>query len=161
MTSPEIRALADKVVSAYALAKKRVVIAESCTGGLIAAALTDVPGSSKVLERGFVAYSNDAKVEVLGLQVETLQEYGAVSEQAAEEMAQGALDFSHADIALSSTGIAGPDGGTTDKPVGLVFFGLAMRSGFHIHYKCVFSGDRENVRKLAVTEALKLLLSLV
>jgi nicotinamide-nucleotide amidase len=156
----DIRSLAEKLVFAAKAHKHKIVTAESCTGGLLAAALTDIPGSSAVVERGFVTYSNDAKVEVLGVQPETLQQFGAVSMETAEEMAQGALEFSRADMAVSVTGIAGPDGGSADKPVGLVYFGLASRNGLLMHYKCQFSGTREHVRMQAVQEALKLLLSL-
>lgn len=159
MFNHDIQSLAQKVISACKAEKQRIVTAESCTGGLIAAALTDIPGSSAVVERGFVTYSNDAKVEVLAVQPETLQQFGAVSMETAEEMAQGALEFSRADLAVSVTGIAGPDGGSADKPVGLVYLGLATRKGVLMHYKCQFSGSREQVRMQAVHEALKILLS--
>jgi nicotinamide-nucleotide amidase len=160
MFPSDIRALAEKVVSAYTAAKRKLVTAESCTGGLIAAALTDVPGASLVVERGFVSYSNDSKIEVLGVMPELLDRFGAVSARVAEEMAQGALDFSRADVAVSVTGIAGPDGGTEEKIVGLVFFGLATRQGVLMNYKCQFSGDREAVRMQSVAEALKMLLTI-
>lgn len=159
MLPSNINALAEKVVSVYSAARLKIVTAESCTGGLIAAALTDVPGSSAVLERGFVSYSNDAKVEVLGVPPDILEQYGAVSARIAEEMAQGALEFSRADVAISVTGIAGPDGGSAEKPVGLVYFGLATRHGMLMHYKCHFSGDRDAVRIQSVTEALNLVLT--
>ncbi len=158
MFSQEIRSLAEQVISALTKDHLRLVVAESCTGGLVSGALTDVPGASEVLERGFVTYSNDAKVEVLGLMPELLNQYGAVSKQVAEEMAQGALAFSHADVAVSVTGVAGPGGGSEKKPVGLVFFGVATRQGALMHYKCQFSGGREQVRMQAVAEALKLVL---
>lgn len=99
--------------------------AESCTGGGIVAALTDIPGSSSVVDRGFVTYSNEAKIEMLGVSADTLERYGAVSKQTALEMAEGALEHSRAGIALSVTGIAGPDGGSPEKPVGLVWIGMA------------------------------------
>lgn len=103
--------------------------AESCTGGLIAAILTEVPGSSDVLERGFVTYSNDAKTEQIGVPAETIGVYGAVSKDVATAMAKGALDHSPADIAVAVTGVAGPGGGTATKPVGLVHLAAARRSG--------------------------------
>jgi nicotinamide-nucleotide amidase len=159
MFPPDIRALAGTVVSVYTANKRKLVLAESCTGGLIAGALTDIPGSSAVVERGFVSYSNEAKTEVLCVMPETLQEFGAVSARVAEEMARGALEFSHADVALSATGIAGPDGGSEDKPVGLIYFGLATHKGVLMHYKCNFSGNREEIRMYAVVEGLKLVLS--
>lgn len=154
---PDTQALAAKVIHAYAGKKRRLVTAESCTGGLITAVLTEIPGSSAVLERGYVAYSNDAKVEVLGILPETVQLAGAVSADIAEEMAQGALDFSLADIGISVTGIAGPDGGTPVKPVGLVYFGLVSRFGARMHYRAQFNGDRSSIRLQAVHEALRLL----
>lgn len=160
MSTPEIHALAEKTISIYTAKKLKIVTAESCTGGLIAGALTGIPGSSQVVERGFVTYSNDAKTEVLGVMPEILGQFGAVSERTAEEMAKGALEFSQADIAVSATGIAGPDGGSDNKPVGLVYFGLATRKNFLMHYKCIFGGNREDVRRQAVAEALKLLLSI-
>ena len=109
-------------------AEKHVMLAtaESCTGGMIAAALTDIAGSSRVFDRGFVTYSNDAKQDMLGVTSETLATFGAVSSATAKEMAFGALSNSRADIAVSVTGIAGPSGGTPDKPVGLVWFGIAQ-----------------------------------
>ncbi len=159
MFSSDIRVLAKNIVSSYMSAHRRLVFAESCTGGLVAGALTDVPGASNVLERGFVCYSNESKTEVLAVLPETLAQFGAVSSQTAEEMAKGALDFSRADTALSVTGIAGPDGGSDDKPVGLVYFGLASRTGTLLHYKCNFSGSRDEIRELAVAEGLKLVLT--
>ena len=160
MFSPDIHALAQKVISAYAAEKFRIVTAESCTGGLIAGAMTEVPGSSAVIDRGCITYSNDAKVEVLGVDNLALAQFGAVSPEVAAQMARGALEFSHADIAVSVTGIAGPDGGSEEKPVGLVYFGFATRQGTVMHYKCNFTGNRENIRLLAVEEALKLLIML-
>jgi nicotinamide-nucleotide amidase len=153
--------LAAQIVAAYTHEGRKIVTAESCTGGLIAAALTDIPGSSAVVERGFVTYSNDAKIEVLGVTAELIEDYGAVSAQVAEEMAQGALDFSRAQVAISATGIAGPGGGSKDKPVGLVYFGLVTREGTRMHYKCQFAGGRDEVRAQAVAEGLRLLASLV
>lgn len=157
MFSSELLDLARKIIIAYAAEKKKIVTAESCTGGLIAAALTEISGASDVVERGFVSYSNDAKVEVLGVLPELLSAHGAVSAEVAEAMAIGALEFSRADVAVSVTGIAGPDGGTLSKPVGLVYLGLATRAGVIFHVKCQFKGNRDEVRTQAVGEGLKLL----
>jgi nicotinamide-nucleotide amidase len=104
----------------------KIACAESCTGGLVSSLLTEIPGSSAVLERGFVVYSNEAKQELLGVEAEILRDYGAVSAETAQAMAVGALAHSRADIAVSITGVAGPDGGSPQKPVGLVHFGCAM-----------------------------------
>ena len=154
---PDIDLLAQKTIGRYAAEKQKIVTAESCTGGLIAAALTSIPGSSKVVERGFVSYSNDSKVEVLGVLPDFLERYGAVSAEVAEAMATGALEYSLADVAVSVTGIAGPDGSTMAKPVGLVFLGIATRGGISFHSQCQFKGNRDAVRLAAVREALTLL----
>lgn len=157
MFPPAILSLAQKIISGYTAEKKKIVTAESCTGGLIVAALTEISGSSAVVERGFVAYSNNAKVEVLGVLPDFLEQHGAVSAGVAEAMATGALEFSLADVAVSVTGIAGPTGGTPLKPVGLVYIGIATRAGAIFHVKCQFKGDRDAVRMQAVREALTLL----
>jgi nicotinamide-nucleotide amidase len=159
MLRADIHDLARQVITSYAAQQQKVVTAESCTGGLIAAALTEIPGSSDVVERGFVSYSNDAKIEVLGVHPDALESYGAVSAQVAEAMAHGALEFSRADVAVSVTGIAGPGGGSLNKPVGLVFFGIATRTGALFHLQCQFKGDRDDIRTESVRAALKLLLS--
>ena len=136
-----------------------IATAESCTGGMIAAALTDIPGSSDVVDRGFVTYSNAAKVEMLGVRVETLDAHGAVSEEVAREMADGALERSAAGLAVSVTGIAGP-GGSEHKPEGRVCFGLAM-TGQPTHTQTVDFGalGRREVRAASVAQALSLMLS--
>lgn len=134
----------------------RLVTAESCTGGLIAAAMTDRSGSSSIFERGYVTYSNESKIEELGVQSSTIETHGAVSEQTAKEMAQGALKNSHADIALSVTGIAGPNGGTNAKPVGLVYIGFAMQNRPPIAMQYNFTGDRTSIRQQTVESALEL-----
>lgn len=133
----------------------KLVTAESCTGGLLAGAITDVPGSSAWFERGFVTYSNEAKQELLDVPRETLEHYGAVSEQTARAMANGALAHSRGQIALAVTGIAGPDGATGDKPVGMVCFAWALRGGSTTTQTQYFDGDRFRVRYLAVVHALK------
>jgi nicotinamide-nucleotide amidase len=136
----------------------RIATAESCTGGLIAAALTEIPGSSDVVDRGFVTYSNEAKQAMLGVSDATLRQFGAVSRETAEAMATGAIAHSVAELAVSVTGIAGPGGGSRDKPVGLVHFAAASRSGRLIHRERRF-GDigRSQVRQASVVEALAML----
>lgn len=135
-----------------------VATAESCTAGLIAGTLTGVPGTSSILDRGFVTYSNQAKQDMLGVSPATLQAHGAVSRQTAEEMARGALAHAPVDLAVSVTGIAGPDGGSAEKPVGLVHFGAASRSGQFLHAEKRF-GDigRAGVRKQSVLQAFRML----
>jgi nicotinamide-nucleotide amidase len=155
----DIESLAEQIIKLCTTQKKKIVTAESCTGGLVAAALTHVAGSSAVVERGFVTYSNDSKTELLAVMPEMIEDYGAVSPEVAEAMAKGALEFSLADIAVSVTGIAGPGGATADKPVGLVYLGLTDRSGVTFHYQCMFKGSRETIRMHSVHEALKLVLS--
>jgi nicotinamide-nucleotide amidase len=136
----------------------KVATAESCTGGLVAATLTEIPGSSDVVERGFVTYSNDAKETMLGVPGTTLRTFGAVSRETAEAMAKGALRQSHAELAISVTGIAGPGGGSPEKPVGLVHFAAASKNGQLIHHEKGF-GDigRSQVRHASVVEALAML----
>lgn len=118
----------DTILQLASQAKRKIVVAESCTGGMLAAALTDLPGSSAVFERGFVTYSNAAKIELLGVSADNLERHGAVSEPVAKDMARGALERSGGDIALAITGIAGP-GGSEHKPEGRVCFGLAISGG--------------------------------
>jgi nicotinamide-nucleotide amidase len=139
-----------------------LVTAESCTGGLLAAALTAIPGSSDVFERGFVTYSNAAKSEILGVPFWLIERHGAVSEDVARAMAGGALAHSHASLAVSVTGIAGPDGGTAEKPVGLVHF-AALRRDEEVHHERVLFGDlgRTEIRRKSVERALALLRSLL
>jgi len=161
MFPPDIHDLARKLIESCTAQKRKIATAESCTGGLIAAALTEIAGASDVFERGFITYSNEAKIELLGVDAALLQREGAVSAEAAEAMATGALQRAKADIAISATGIAGPGGGTPAKPVGLVYIGLATRDGAVFHYKCLFKGDRDDVRMQAVREALKLMGSII
>ena len=138
--------------------KLTIATAESCTGGLVAATLTEIPGSSDVFERGFVTYSDAAKAAMLGVPTLVLQRFGAVSRETAEAMAQGALARSPADLAVSITGIAGPGGGSPGKPVGLVHFAAAARGGRLMHQECKF-GDigRAHVRQVSVLQALAML----
>src|SRR5512139_2949183 len=133
----------------------RLAVAESCTGGLIAAACTAVSGSSDWFERGFVSYSNDAKVELLGVDAALIAGHGAVSESVARAMVAGALARSRADLALAVTGIAGPTGGTPDKPVGLVWLAWAVRGGVTGARRLQLAGDRAAVRAQTVAEALR------
>ncbi len=135
---------------------KTLAVAESCTGGLIAKLLTDVPGSSEYFLGGVVSYGNEAKRELLAVRRETLEEYGAVSGEVALEMARGALARFDSDLAVAVTGIAGPDGGTPDKPVGTVYFALARREGGETTKKREFNGDRAAVRQAASLQALEL-----
>jgi len=138
--------------------EKRVLAAtaESCTGGMITTALTDIPGSSAVVDRGFVTYSNEAKIEMLGVSPDTLAQHGAVSQQTALEMAVGALANSRAGIALSVTGVAGPEGGSEDKPIGLVWFGIAVAGRKPLAIKRVFENNgRDFIRRESVKTALQ------
>jgi nicotinamide-nucleotide amidase len=153
----EIGHAADLFLKACARHKILAATAESCTGGLIIAAMTDIPGSSSMVDRGFVTYSNEAKMEMLGVSPVTLDAHGAVSAETAREMAQGALARSHAGIALAVTGIAGPDGGSAEKPVGLVWFGLAMTGKPAVASKQVFDNrGRDYIRRKTVLHALEL-----
>ena len=144
------RQLGERLTAANAV----LVTAESCTGGWAAQVVTSVAGSSEWFERGFVTYSNAAKQESLGVQAETLQRHGAVSEETAREMALGALAHSRGTVALSITGVAGPGGGTPDKPVGMVCFAWAAKGTVKTQ-TCRFSGDRESVRRQSVIHALE------
>jgi len=161
MHQPLHHDLAQKIISGYREQGRKIVTAESCTGGLVAGMLTEISGASGVFERGFITYSNDSKIDVLGVDNLAIQQCGAVSAEVAAQMAKGALEFSSADTALSVTGIAGPSGGSVDKPVGLVYFGLATRAGALLHYKCNFTGTRSEIREKAVGEAFRLLLSAI
>ncbi|XXQ69086.1 nicotinamide-nucleotide amidase [Neisseriaceae bacterium B1] len=136
--------------------KQIITCAESCTGGLLAAALTEIPGSSAFFDRSFVTYSNQAKKQLLNVNDGTLRHYGAVSEETVREMALGALIATKNDYALSISGIAGPDGGTEDKPVGTVWFGLATKQRIWAK-KHHFEGNRQQVRQQAVQYALAIL----
>lgn len=151
---------ASAALDAARAADLKIATAESCTGGLIAASLTEIPGSSDVFERGFVTYSNEAKTEMLGVPAGLIAEHRAVSEPVARAMAEGALAHSSADIAVAVTGIAGPGGGSAEKPVGLVFIGAARKGVSAVAERHVFPGNRAEVRRAAVMRALAVLLSL-
>ncbi len=150
---------AEKLVHEYEARHWLIATAESCTGGLVAAAITDVAGSSAVLDRGFVTYSNLAKTQMLGVDEVVLNSHGAVSATTAKHMALGALSHSNANVAIAVTGIAGPSGGTLEKPVGLVHFACAVRGGRINHVERQF-GDvgRNAIRQSSVQQALQLLL---
>lgn len=148
------KALGDRLRSK----RLKLAVAESCTGGWIAKSVTDVAGSSQWFDRGFVVYSNRAKTDLLGVAAQSLLQYGAVSEQVAVEMVQGALTRSHADIALAVTGIAGPDGGAPEKPVGLVWIASRRRGREVVAAEHRFDGDRDAVRRAAVAAALQRLI---
>ncbi len=161
MADRETEAAATALLDLCKAKKLMVATAESCTGGLVAAALTDIAGSSAVVDRGFVTYTNEAKQQMLGVPSGTLEQFGAVSRETAEAMARGVLGNASADLAVSVTGIAGPGGGSAAKPVGLVHFAAASRNGRLTHRERRF-GDigRAEVRRLSVLEALAMLTEL-
>ena len=149
-------ALAEEVVKMLKNAGMTVTTVESCTGGLLSGTLVDVAGRSEVLNQAYVTYANGAKQSLVGVKAETLEAYGAVSEQTAREMAEGGAKAANADAALAVTGIAGPDGGTAEKPVGLVYIGCHV-NGNTVVERNVFSGNRREVREQSVGAALALL----
>jgi nicotinamide-nucleotide amidase len=152
--NPELEVLAKKVGHDLKGRALMLATAESCTGGWVAQLVTSVDGSSAWFERGFVTYSNAAKRELLGVSTTVLSRYGAVSEQTVRAMAEGALKASHADVTLAITGIAGPGGGTSEKPVGTVWVAWAGKKRKTVMEKYLFSGDRNGVREQAVAGAL-------
>ena len=160
--SADISELAARIVAQASARNSPIVTAESCTGGMVAAALTDIAGSSAALERGLVTYSNEAKMELLGVTTATLAAHGAVSAECAAEMVAGALAKTQpAMLAVAITGIAGPGGGSREKPVGLVHFASQRRGGTALLDKVVFAGDRAAVRAQATRHALQLLAQLL
>jgi nicotinamide-nucleotide amidase len=161
MANAETQTAATALLDLCKARKLMVATAESCTGGLVAAALTEIAGSSAVVDRGFVTYTNEAKQQMLGVPVDTLSKFGAVSREVAEAMARGAIGRANADIVVAVTGIAGPGGGSAEKPVGLVHFAAASRSGALNHRERRF-GDigRAEVRRLSVLQALAMLAEL-
>src|SRR5215208_493005 len=161
MIEHQLPTRARAVLDACRARRLMVATAESCTGGLIAACLTDIAGSSDVFDRSFVTYSNAAKQAMLGLSAAVLEQHGAVSKAAAERMAQGALDRSDAHIAVAVTGIAGPGGGSLDKPVGLVHFAAATLNGYALHCERRYGPiGRTSVRQHSVLDALEMILEL-
>ncbi|MFD2343452.1 CinA family protein [Sinorhizobium terangae] len=158
MWPADIEQKAREIITDLTARNLKLATAESCTGGLIAGALTEVAGSSLVVDRGFVTYSNDAKIQMLGIELATLAAHGAVSRETAVEMARGAVSHSGADIAVAVTGVAGPGGGSVEKPVGLVYFAAASRNGATLHREMRY-GDvgRDVVRMSAVRTAFELI----
>lgn len=156
MGEQQKKTLAEEVVELLKMDELTVTTAESCTGGLVAARLVDVPGVSEVFKQGFITYSNKAKRKLLNVKKTTLKEFGAVSEKTAREMAKGAILASGADAAIATTGIAGPDGGTEEKPVGLVYIGVSVRGQMYVE-EYHFEGERSEVRESTVQAALALL----
>jgi nicotinamide-nucleotide amidase len=157
MTAAELLKDAESLLAAARASGIKLTTAESCTGGLIAATLTAIAGSSDVVDRGFVTYSNEAKVDMLGVPMGLINAVGAVSESVARLMAQGALSRSQAHIAVAVTGVAGPGGGSAEKPVGTVYFGIAQRGRpLHAEHR-VFPGDRTAIRMATVATAFELI----
>jgi nicotinamide-nucleotide amidase len=161
MTGSGARTIARSLLDLCRVRRLTIATAYSCTGGLVAGTLTDIPGSSDVIDRAFVTYSNDAKRAMLGVHATTLATFGAVSKETATQMAVGALERAGVDLAVSITGIAGPGGATPGKPVGLVHFAAAARDGRIIHRECRFGAiGRTAVRLRSVVEALRMLMEL-
>jgi nicotinamide-nucleotide amidase len=157
LSDSETSELAIAVLERCRRARLKLATAESCTGGMVAAALTDIAGSSDVVERGFVTYSNEAKHALLGVPIEMIEAHGAVSAQVAQAMVAGALARAPVDLAVSITGIAGPGGGSDRKPVGLVYIGVERRGEPPRIERQVFHGDRASIRAAATLRALELL----
>jgi nicotinamide-nucleotide amidase len=161
MSGSDARALARSLLDLCRMRKLTIATAESCTGGLVAGALTDIPGSSDVVDRGFVTYSNEAKRAMLGVNASTLATFGAVSKEIVTQRAVGALERSGVDLAVAITGIAGPGGAVLGKPVGLVHLAVAARDGRIVHRECRFGAiGRTAVRQRSVVEALRMLMEL-
>ena len=161
MTADKLENLASMVLNGCRVKKLKVVTAESCTGGLIAGLLTEIPGSSEVVERGFITYSNEAKQEMLDVPIEYLNTFGAVSKEVALAMAEGALVKSNAQLAVSVTGIAGPGGGSEEKPVGLVHMVVAHEGSTANQFCDIFEGNRTEIRSKIIEAALQRLNSVI
>lgn len=153
-----LKKLALKVLSCFKSKGLKIVTAESCTGGLIATRLTDISGASEVLDRGFITYSNEAKIQMLNVSHETIEKFGAVSAETVKAMAIGALTASKADISIAVTGIAGPSGGTSEKPLGLVHLAIASKNSDTQHSSFIFKGNRKQIRQATTCEAMKMLI---
>lgn len=158
MFEPALLRLAEDVITTYAKRGLRLATAESCTGGLIAGCLTAVAGASDIFNHGYVTYANEAKTGLLGVPQDQIDQNGAVSEPVSRAMAEGALGDDDADVAVSVTGIAGPGGGSAEKPVGLVHISVARIGAQTLHERHIFAGDRTQVRLQSVEAALQLLL---
>ena len=152
---------APALIQELTLSKQTLSTVESCTGGLLFGYLTAVPGASTVLDRGFITYSNQAKQEMVGVTANTLSAYGAVSQQTAEEMAKGGCQTARTDLSISLTGIAGPGGGTPEKPVGLVWISAFRKDGIQQTERYLLAGDRQHIRTTACIHAISLLLRLL
>lgn len=157
MAEDDLASLSERVLTACRSARLRLAVAESCTGGLVLASLTAIPGASDVVERGFVTYSNEAKSEMLGVPGALIKAHGAVSEPVARAMAEGALCHSPADVGIGVTGIAGPGGATAEKPIGLVHIAAARKGRETRHERHLFAGDRAAIRLAAAAAALALI----
>lgn len=160
MLNDDLFDLARMVLRDYSAHRLRVATAESCTGGMISETLTAIPGSSAVFDRSFITYSDVSKTEMLGVPAELMQQHGSVSAEAAQAMAIGALNNSNADVAVSATGIAGPDGGSLEKPVGLVYIGLASTTEGVMVERHIFTGTRTIVRMRTTERVLQFMMSL-
>lgn len=148
--------LEEEIVGLMREKQLTLAVAESCTGGMLSSRIIDVAGVSEVYKAGFVTYANEAKMNLIGVKEETLAQYGAVSEQTAKEMVEGALKAGKADVALATTGIAGPGGGTKEKPVGLVYIACGSTENIAVE-RCLFDGTRSEIRQASVEHALGML----
>lgn len=156
-----MQALVEKLSNLLKEKNIKLVTAESCSGGLLAATITHRAGSSEIFERGFITYSNESKIDELNVHADIIEQFGAVSAECAQAMAEGALKSSNSGISVSITGIAGPDGGSAEKPVGLVYFGYALKGGSAGSVKENFAGKREEVQAQSVKTALKHLIKVL
>ncbi|NCT40875.1 MAG: CinA family protein [Alphaproteobacteria bacterium] len=156
-----MQALVDKLAEKLINKNMMLVTAESCTGGLLASALTKKAGASAYFERGFITYSNESKTEQLDVHENIILLHGAVSDETAEAMAIGALKHSNAQISVSITGVAGPEGGSADKPVGTVYFGFSVAGGSSVSTRNLFAGSREDIQKQATMAALQALITIM
>ena len=157
MLNTKILDRAAEVIKVFKEKNRKLATVESCTGGLITAYLTGVSGSSEVVDRGFTTYSNEAKNELVGVPMELINCYGAVSDEVARSMAEGGLKNSRSDVTIAVTGIAGPGGGGPEKPVGLIHFGCASSLKATTSYQIIFGGDRARVRENTVLKAFQIL----
>ena len=160
MFDQELKTISQKLAKQCLEKDICLVTAESCTGGLVSAIFTEIPGSSKWFDRGYVTYSNNAKIKILGVSEKNLNKFGAVSQEIANEMSLGALKKSEANLSISITGIAGPEGGSENKPIGTVFFSSAKKNKVLFEYKANFTGSREVIRRESILFVLNKLLKL-
>lgn len=160
MFDQELKTISQKLAKQCLEKDICLVTAESCTGGLVSAIFTEIPGSSKWFDRGYVTYSNNAKIKILGVSEKNLNKFGAVSQEIANEMSLGALKQSEANLSISITGIAGPEGGSENKPIGTVFFSIAKKNKVLLEHKANFTGSREVIRRESILFVLNKLLKL-